>query len=117
MKKLFCIGLFLVVGFSALATELGMVIEKDTANNGIVDTLEELRDLFEEHPMNWVGLALPGEAILFQGYGLVVPFRAKSLPKKFTKRLVGEYNVDGIPIYKITCIEDWETRQVCCSTR
>ena len=112
MKKLFGMGLCLLVCFSTFATEMSIEIEKNTVNDGVVDTFEELRDLFEEHQSDWIEMALPGEATLFQNYGLVVPFRAKSLPKRFTKRLVGEYNVDGIPIYKITCIEDWETRQV-----
>ncbi len=112
MEKLFGIGLCLVVGFSAFANEITIDIEKDTTNDGVLDTLEELRDLFEEHQMDWIQIALPGESILFQDYGLVVPFRTKSLPETFTKRLVGEYNSDGIPLYRITCVEDWETRRV-----
>ena len=112
MKRTLCIGLCLAVGFSAFANEMNTDIEKSTASDGILDSLEELRDLFEEHQADWIELALPGESTLFQDYGLVVPFRAKNLPEKFTKRLVGEYNSDGIPLYRITCVEDWETRRV-----
>lgn len=106
MNKFVGIGLYLVLGLSVYAQDI------TTANDGVVDHLEELRDLFEEHQLDWVGLALPGDATLFQNYGLVVPFRTGQLPKKFVRRLVGEYNSDGIPVYGITCVEDFLTRQV-----
>jgi hypothetical protein len=83
-----------------------------TTNDGVVDSLEELRDLYTEHQNNWVELALPGDEVLVQNYGLVVPFRPEALPKKFIKRLVGEYGANGIPEYKIVCYEDGFTREV-----
>ncbi|MEE9368217.1 MAG: hypothetical protein V3V05_05060, partial [Pontiella sp.] len=106
MKKLIGIVLCLLLGATTFAQELS------TANDGVVDTLEDLRSLFEEHQTDWIPLAFPGEATLFQDYGLVVPFRTATLPKKFINRLAGEYNQDGIPIYEITAWEDPDTRQV-----
>lgn len=94
------------------------ITARSNTDDVVVDNLEELRALFYEHQDAWIPLALPGEAILFQDFGLVVPFNANGdFPKRFIRRLPGEYSKHGIVTYQITLIEDSYTRQlVVCDT-
>lgn len=86
---------------------------KSNTNDVVVDNLEELRALFYEHQDEWIPLALPGNAVLFQDFGLVVPFNAEGdFPKKFIQQFPGEYSEFGIVTYRITLVEDYYTRQV-----
>ena len=111
MKKWFGIGLCLVFGFSVFAKNMAVDIEEGSANDGVVDSLFELESLFIEHQYSYLPVSPPSLDVFTQDYGLVVPVRTANLPKNFIKRLVGEYNEDGIPVFLTTVYEDPITRQ------
>lgn len=105
MKKIVGVGLCLMVGCSVIAKAAVL------ANDGIVDSIFDLESLFIEHQYTYLEVAPPSSDVFSQDYGLVIPARMESLPKKFTKRMYGVLNGDGIPVFKITLYEDSVTRQ------
>jgi hypothetical protein len=100
------------IGIGLLSFVFAFGVHAQTGHNGVVDNLDELRSLFYEHQDDWLPIALPGDSVLFQDYGLIVPFTASGFPKSFNKRLVSDYSKFSVPVFRITCIEDYFTRQV-----
>ncbi len=100
------------IGLGVFVFGCSYFVSADTGNGAVVEDLEELRTLFYEHQDYWVPISLPGSMILFQDFGLTVPFNVSGFPRKFTKRLNGKISEFGVVTYETTLVEDPYTRQV-----
>ncbi len=76
-----------------------------------MDSIYDLESLFVEHQHDYLPISPPSMEVFTQDYGLVVPVRIENLPRMFAKKMVGELNPDGIPLYRITVYEDYATRE------
>jgi len=80
-------------------------------DNYRMTTVDDLADWFNEQQAQFLPIAIPGEDPWLQtGQPTVVPFDPSNFPKKFTKRLIGEWYGDA-PGYDIVIIEDPDTRE------
>lgn len=111
MKKLFWMGLCMLVGFSAFAKDAVFDIERSLASDGVVDNLFELEALFVGHQAKYLPISPPSLDVFVQDYDLVVPMRAGNLPERFVEGLVGKRSKDGFATFEITVYEDLFTRE------
>ncbi|MCF7816512.1 MAG: hypothetical protein K9M54_01420 [Kiritimatiellales bacterium] len=105
--KLGSIALCLAIGFSSHAKE------SITATVGIVESMDELGDLYSAYQKTYLPIAPPSLEIFLQPIGNVVPIDCWNFPRQFIKNMVGSMDpLTGCPLYTVYAFEDATSREI-----